>query len=61
MGVQRSDDYIRPRGYYDNQGNLLTVNFNTLNLLSGLTASATTLNNTTDSVGSLELLIYLGV
>lgn len=31
MGIQRTDDYIRPRGYYDNKGNLLKVGFDTIN------------------------------
>jgi hypothetical protein len=43
--MQKTDDYIRPRGYYDNKGNLLNVGFDTINLLSGLTASATQINS----------------
>jgi hypothetical protein len=31
MGVQRTDDYLRPRGYYDNPGTLLTADFQKLN------------------------------
>jgi hypothetical protein len=43
--VQRTDDYLRPRGYYDNKGNLLNVGFDTVNMmLSGLNASATQIN-----------------
>jgi len=29
--VDRRDDYIRPRGYYDNKGNLLNVGFDVIN------------------------------
>jgi len=44
--MQRSDDYIRPRGYFDNQGNKLNVSFNTINnALLGISVSATQLNN----------------
>lgn len=42
--IERMDSYIRPLGYYDNPGVKLAVGFATLNLLSGLTASAATLN-----------------
>jgi hypothetical protein len=43
--MQKTDDYIRPRGYYDNKGNLLRVSFDTVNMaLSGITASATQIN-----------------
>lgn len=31
--VQRTDDFLRPRGYYDNQGNLLKVGFDVINTL----------------------------
>jgi hypothetical protein len=31
--VQRTDDYLRPRGYYDNKGNLLKVGFDVINVL----------------------------
>ena len=41
----RTDDYIRPRGYFDNKGNKLNVNFDTMNnALSGISVSATQLN-----------------
>jgi hypothetical protein len=43
--MQKTDEYIRPRGYFDNKGNKLNVNFDTVNMaLSGITASATQLN-----------------
>jgi len=43
--MQKTDDYIRPRGYYDNVGNLLKVGFDKINMaLSGITASAAQLN-----------------
>jgi len=29
--VDRTDKYLRPRGYYDNNGNLLTADFQKLN------------------------------
>lgn len=46
--MKRTDDYIRPRGYYDNQGNLLNVNFQTVNdALSGITVSAAQINFST--------------
>jgi hypothetical protein len=48
MGVQRTDDYLRPRGYYDNQGNLLNVSFSAINdSLSGITVSAGQINYST--------------
>jgi hypothetical protein len=33
MAVNRTDEYLRPRGYYDNQGNLLKVGFDVINTL----------------------------
>jgi hypothetical protein len=35
MAVQRTDDFLRPRGYYDNQGNLLKIGFDVINALPG--------------------------
>jgi hypothetical protein len=58
--MQRTDDYIRPRGYYDNQGNLLSVNFNTINQLSGLTATAGQLNYATSYPASASYAVSAG-
>ena len=47
--VDRRDDYIRPRGYYDNKGNLLNVGFDTINglpaeIVTHITNTATQLD-----------------
>lgn len=49
--MNRTDNYIRPRGYYDNQGNLLNVKFSSINdALSGVTASAVQINQLTNPI-----------
>lgn len=51
MGIDRSDNYIRPRGYYDNKGTLLNVKFSAINdSLSGITASAVQINQLTNPI-----------
>jgi uncharacterized membrane protein len=52
--MDRTNDYLRPRGYYDNQGNLLKVDFLTLNLISGLMVSAGILN-TIDGIKAVRV------
>jgi len=52
--MQTMNDYIRPRGYYDNPGTKLTVTFETLNKLSGLTATASEINAFGSSIADLE-------
>jgi hypothetical protein len=53
--------YIRPRGYYDNKGNLLNVPFDTVNtVLSGVTVSANQINYATSFPASCAYAVSAG-
>jgi hypothetical protein len=52
--MQRTDEYIRPRGYYDNKGTLLTADFQKLNgVLYGSAITKYAVGTTTASNGMI--------
>jgi hypothetical protein len=50
--VDRRDDYIRPRGYYDNKGNLLNVGFDVINGLPAEVAAKVSQTGFDEHVGT---------
>jgi hypothetical protein len=52
--VDRTDIYIRPRGYYDNKGNLLNVGFDTINGMPADLAGHKTIEATASVLGHVK-------
>jgi hypothetical protein len=53
--VDRTDKYIRPRGYYDNKGNLLNVGFDEINGLPAAVATHLVSEATQSNLGHIRL------